>query len=89
MKKRIKKQPKIYWGVIKWNYHKKGMKKEKNKWSLKDKKLLSELMDVTAQLKLLKKEIKCPSGQHIRLDGKKPKCNCYKKVAKIKRVKEI
>jgi len=26
----------------------------------------------------MKKEIKCPSGQHIRLDGKEPKCNCYK-----------
>jgi len=26
----------------------------------------------------MKKEIKCPSGQHIRLDGKKPRCHCYK-----------
>lgn len=23
---------------------------------------------------------KCPSGQHIRLDGKEPKCNCKSKI---------
>ncbi len=30
------------------------------------------------QEKEIKKKI-CPSGQHIRLNGKEPKCNCGKK----------
>lgn len=27
--------------------------------------------------------MKCPSGQHIRLNGKKPNCNCKSKLIKI------
>lgn len=28
-------------------------------------------------------EIKCPTGQHINRAGKKPNCNCYKKIEEI------